>query len=280
VQRRDHVHGTGIRRVIDPRAIIDPDARLGVDVEVGPWTFIGPGVELGDGCRIASHVVLKGPTRFGRRNRVFPFAVIGEDTSDQSYRGEPTELVIGDDNTFRESVNIHRGTMKDQGRTVIGSHCLFMPHVHVAHDCVIGDHVILANYAAVSGHVTVGDYANFGGYAGVAQYRAVGAHTHIVASSLVIKDVPDFVTAGGNPARAIGLNVEGMRRRGLTPAAIAALRRAYTIVYRDGLTQKAALEALAPLAAESSEVAAFAASIAASRWGIVRPRAAGQARDD
>ncbi|MGA0840904.1 MAG: acyl-ACP--UDP-N-acetylglucosamine O-acyltransferase [Pseudomonadales bacterium] len=265
--------------MIDPRAIIDPDARIGSDVEVGPWTLIGPGVELGDGCRIASHVVIKGPTRFGRRNRVYPFAVIGEDTSDQSYRGEPTELLIGDDNTFRESVSVHRGTVKDRGRTVIGNHCLFMPHVHVAHDCVIGNHVILANYAAVSGHVTVGDYANFGGYAGVAQYRSVGAHTHIVASSLVIKDVPDFVMAGGNPARAIGLNLEGMRRRGLTPARIASLRQAYDIIYRQRRIISEALEALAPLATESPEVAGLAASVAASRWGIVRPRATGDARD-
>jgi len=159
--------------LIDARAIIHPTARLGANVSVGPWTIIGAGVELGDDCQVASHVVLKGPTRIGRRNRIFQFASIGEDTPDLSYRGEPTVLEIGDDNVFREGVNIHRGTMKDQGRTVIGSHGLFMPYVHVAHDCVIGDHVILANYAAVSGHVRVGDHANFGGYAGVAQFRSV-----------------------------------------------------------------------------------------------------------
>jgi UDP-N-acetylglucosamine acyltransferase len=152
-------------------------------------------------------------------------------------------LEIGDDNVFREGVNIHRGTLKDQGRTVIGSHGLFMPYVHVAHDCVIGDYVVLANYAAVSGHVRVGDHANFGGYAGVAQFRSIGAHTHVAAMSLVIKDVPDYVTAGGNPAGAIGLNIEGMRRRGYAPELIERLQRAYRIVYRSGLTVKEACAA-------------------------------------
>jgi len=267
--------------LIDPRAIIHPSARLGSNVEVGPWTIIGADVELGDDCRVASHVVIKGPSRIGKRNRIFQFASIGEDSPDLSYRGEPTVLEVGDDNVFREGVNIHRGTIKDQGRTVIGSHGLFMPYVHVAHDCVIGDHVILANYAAVSGHVRVGDYANFGGYAGVAQFRSVGAHTHVAAMSLVIKDVPDYITVGGNPAGAVGLNVEGMRRRGYSAALIAQLRAAHKIVYRSGLKAQEACERLEPLAAESVEVAAFLASVRSSRWGIVRPRGRhGQSGED
>jgi UDP-N-acetylglucosamine acyltransferase len=258
--------------LIDPRAIVDPTARLGANVAIGPWTIIGAGVELGDDCRIASHVVIRGPTRFGRGNQVYPFAVIGEDTPDLSYQGEPTVLEIGDCNVFREGVNIHRGTAKDAGRTVIGNNGLFMPYVHVAHDCVIGDHVVLANYAAVSGHVRVGDYANFGGYAGVAQFRSIGAHTHIAAMSLVIKDVPHFVTAAGNPAGAAGINVEGLRRRGYGPALVQQLRDAYRIVYRAGLTVKEACAELDALATDVPEVAAFVASIRDSRWGIVRPR--------
>lgn len=266
--------------MIDPRAIIDPSVQLGADVEIGPWSLIGPGVSIGDGCVIASHVVIKGPTRMGVGNRVYPFAVIGEDTSDRSYAGEATELVIGDGNVFREGVNIHRGTIKDQGRTVIGSGGLFMPYVHIAHDCVIGDHVILANYAAVSGHVRVGDYANFGGYAGVAQYRRVGAHTHIAASSLVLKDVPDFVTVAGNPAGAVGLNVEGLRRRGFGPEQLKALQQAYRTVYRSGLTLSEATAALAQAARDSAEVATFVASLQHARWGIVRPRGRAHAEDD
>jgi len=258
--------------LIDPRAIIDPSARLGSNVSVGPWTLIGPNVEIGDDCVIASHVVLKGPTRMGTGNRIFQFASIGEDTSDLSYRGEPTTLEIGDHNVFREGVNIHRGTMKDQGRTVIGSHCLLMPYVHIAHDCVVGDHVIFANYAAISGHVTVGNYANFGGYAGVAQFRKVRAYTHPAALSLVIKEVPDYLTVMGNPASLMGLNAEGMRRRGFSEALIKQVRKAYRTVFRAGLTAEEACAQLAPMAAEVPEVAAFVDGVRASRFGIVRPR--------
>ncbi len=261
-----------VTSTIDPRAIIDPAARLGEGVTVGPWTLIGADVEVGDGCVIASHVVLKGPTRLGKRNRIYQFASIGEDTSDMSYDGEPTTLQVGDDNVFREGVTVHRGTLKDQGRTVIGSHCLLMPYVHVAHDCRLGDHVILANYAAVSGHVRVGDHANFGGFAGVAQYRTVGAHTHLAAKSLVLKDVPDFVTVAGNPASVSGLNVEGMRRRGFDDEMVHHIREAFRLVYRAGLTVDEACERLEPLAAEAAEVAAFLGTVRGSRWGIVRPR--------
>lgn len=258
--------------MIDPRAIIDPSVRLGDNVTVGPWTIIGPDVEVGDDCVIASHVVLKGPTRLGRRNHIYQFASIGEDTSDMSYQGEPTTLEVGDDNVFREGVTVHRGTMKDRGRTVIGSHCLLMPYVHVAHDCQIGDHVILANNAAVSGHVRVGDHANFGGYAGVAQYRMIGAHTHVAAMSLVIKDVPDFVTVAGNPAVLAGPNLEGMRRRGFSPELVRHIREAFRLVYRAGLTTEEACTKLAPMAAEVAEVASFVEAVRSSRWGIVRPR--------
>ncbi len=258
--------------MIDPRAIIDPSAELGSNVSVGPWTIIGPGVEVGDDSWIASHVVIKGPTRLGRRNRVYQFSSIGEDTSDLSYRGEPTTLEIGDDNTFREGANVHRGTVKDQGRTVIGSHCLFMPYVHIAHDCVLGDHIIMANYAAASGHVHIGDYANLGGYAGVAQFRSVGASAHIAAMTLVIKDVPHFTTVMGNPASTMGLNVEGLKRRGFSKAVIRHLRDAYRTVYREGLTVDEACAKLGGLAAEVPEVALFVDSVRNSRWGITRPR--------
>ncbi len=258
--------------MLDPRAIIDPSARLGSNVSVGPWTIIGPGVEIGDDSWIASHVVLKGPTRMGCRNKVYQFACIGEDTSDKSYKGEPTTLEIGDENVFREGVNVHRGTLKDQGRTVIGSHCLFMPYVHVAHDCLLGDHIVMANYAAASGHVHIGDYANLGGYAGIAQYRSVGSFAHVSAMSLVIKDVPDFVTVSGNPASAVGLNVEGLRRQGFSKDLIRKIQDAYRIIYRAGLTVDEACAQLAEPAASVPEVSRLVAAVRQSRWGIVRPR--------
>jgi len=258
--------------VIDGRAIINPSAKLEVGVEVGPWTIIGADVEIGEGTRVASHVVIKGPTRIGRNNRIFQFSTVGEDTPALAYSGEPTILEIGDDNVIREGVTIHRGLVQDQGRTVIGNHCLLMAYVHVGHDCVVGDHVIMANNASLAGHVNVGDHANFGGYSGVAQFRSIGAHTHIAAMSLVIKDVPAYMTVGGNPASAIGLNVEGMRRRNYAANVIEALKEAHRLVYRGGLTVKDALRAMEPLCTTHPEVAAFAASIAGSQWGIVRSR--------
>jgi len=257
---------------IDPRAIIDPKARLGENVDVGPWSIIGPDVEIGDGCSIASHVVMKGPTVMGSNNRIYQFSTIGEDTPALAYGGEATRLLIGDHNIFREGVTVHRGMVQDKGETSIGSHCLLMAYVHVGHDCVLGDHVIMANNSAVSGHCNVGDHANFGGYAGAPQYRNIGAHAHIAGMSLVLKDVPAFMTVMGNPASAIGLNVEGMRRRGYSKEVIQALRDAHKVVYRDGRTVKEACEALQQAADEIPEVALFRDSITDSQWGIVRPR--------
>ena len=262
--------------MIDPRAIIDPSARLGANVHVGPWTIIGADVELGDDCRIASHVVLKGPTRMGKRNRVYQFATIGEDTPAMTYGGEATGLEIGDDNVFREGVTIHRGTVQDRGKTVIGNSCLLMAYVHVGHDCVLGDNVIMANNAAVSGHCVVGDHANFGGYAGVPQHRCIGACSHIAGMSLVLKDVPAYMMVMGNPASAIGLNVEGMRRRGYSKELIGALRWAHKVVYRQGRTVKEACVELEKMAVKVPEITAFIESIRDSKWGIVRPR--GQSR--
>jgi UDP-N-acetylglucosamine acyltransferase len=261
--------------VIDPRAIIDPSARLGAEVEVGPWTTIGADVEIGDGTRIASHVIVKGPATIGRNNRIFQFSSVGEDTPAFVYKGEPTTLTIGDDNIIREGVTIHRGTVQATGTTVIGNRNLLMAYVHIGHDSVIGHDVIMANNASASGHVRVGDFANIGGYAGIPQYRCVGAHAHIAGMSLVLKDVPAFVTVSGHPAGAVGLNEEGMRRRGLPAATVAALREAYRVVYRQGNTIAEALATLSDLAAAHPEVKLFVDSVADSRWGIVRGRREG-----
>jgi len=265
---------------IDPRAIIDPGASIGADVEIGPWTIIGRDVVIGDGCRIASHVIIKGPTVMGRNNRVYQFATIGEDTPALAYGGEATRLVIGDDNVFREGVTIHRGMVQDRGETVIGNRCLLMAYVHVGHDCVLGDHVIMANNAAVSGHCNVGDHANFGGYAGVPQYRNIGAYSHIAGMSLVLKDVPAYMTVMGNPASAIGLNIEGMRRRGYSKELIDVLKDAHRVVYRNGLTVKEACAVLEPIAARHPEVMVFLDSVRNSQWGIVRPRRQSNGGDD
>jgi len=210
--------------LIDDSARIDPKASLGAGVAVGPWTIIGPGVEIGDGTVIGPHVILKGPTAIGRNNKIYQFSSIGEDCQDKKYSGEPTRLEIGDDNVIREACTIHRGTVQDQGVTRIGSHNLLMVNVHIAHDVVVGNHCIIANNAAIAGHVRIGDYAVLGGFAGVHQFCRIGAHSMSGVGSVIVKDVPAYVTVSGNTAAAHSINVEGLRRRGFSKAAIAALQ--------------------------------------------------------
>ena len=237
--------------MIDSRAIIDPSAKLADDVSVGPWSYVGPDVEIGAGTVINSHVVIKGPTRIGAHNKIFQFASVGEECQDKKYANEPTTLVIGDHNVIREGVTIHRGTVQDNGETIIGSHNLFMAYAHVAHDCVVGDHVILANNASIAGHVHVGDWAILGGFTAVHQFCQIGAHVMTGASSLVLKDVPAYVMANGNSASPHGINVEGLKRRGFSKTAIQVLRRAYKAIYREGLTVAQALERLRELEAHA-----------------------------
>lgn len=256
--------------MIHPSAIIHPDARLAADVEVGPWTIIGPDVEIGAGSVIASHVVIKGPTRIGKQNRIYQFSSIGEDTPDLKYKGEPTRLVIGDHNTIREGVTIHRGTVQDRNETSIGDHNLLMAYVHVGHDSVIGNHCILVNNAALAGHVHIGDWAILSGFTLVHQFCKIGAHSFSGMGTAIGKDVPAYVMVNGSPAEAKNINTEGLRRRGFTKEDITVLTKAYKTIYRRGLTLD---EALAELDAQVSECAALQLlidSLRSSERGIVR----------
>ena len=259
--------------MIDETARISSKAIIGKNVSIGPWTIVGPDVVVGEGSEIGSHVVLKGPTVLGSNVKVFQFSTVGEGTPALAYDGESTSLEIGEGTVIREGVTIHRGTMgRGTGRTIVGKNCLLMAYVHIGHDCILGDKVIMANNASVAGHVVVGDYANFGGYSGVPQFRSIGENTHIAAMSLVTKDVPAFMTVAGNPASAVGLNLEGMRRRDFSADALAALKESHKIVYRSGLTKNKALNQLAELRSKYSEVEKFARSIESSESGIVRGR--------
>ncbi len=263
---------------IDGRAIIDPSAKIGANVSIGPWSIIGPNVELGDNVNIASHVVVKGPSKIADNVKIYQFSTVGEDTPAFAYDGEDSFLKIGENTVIREGVTIHRGMDKGGiGRTEVGSNCLLMAYVHVGHDCIVGDHVIMANNASLAGHVRVGDYANFGGYSGIPQFRNVGAYTHIAGMSLVLKDVPAYMTVGGNPAVAVGLNLEGMKRRGYSAEVMQAIRHAHRVVYRQGLSVKEALAALGQARQTHPEVEIFARSIEDSEWGIIRGR--GNKRD-
>jgi UDP-N-acetylglucosamine acyltransferase len=256
--------------VIDPHAIVHPSARIADDVEIGPWTLIGPDVEIGAGTRIASHVVVKGPARIGRNNRILQFSSIGEDTPDLKYKGEPSWLVIGDNNIIREGVTIHRGTANDRNETTIGNNNLLMAYVHIGHDSVIGDHCILVNNASLAGHVIVGDWAILSGYTLVHQFCQIGPHAFAGASAYISKDVPPYVMVAGNPAEAKNINVEGLKRRGFSSEAIAALRRAYKVIYRQGLTVDEAVLELEKLAADHVEVQPLIDALRQSTRGITR----------
>lgn len=256
--------------MIDSRAIVDPSARLADSVAVGPFTVIGPDVQIDEGTVVASHVVIKGPTVIGRDNRIFQFATVGEDTPDLKYGGEPTRLVVGDRNVIREGVTIHRGTVQDRGETWIGNDNLLMAYAHIGHDSVIGNHCILVNNAALAGHVHVGDWAILSGYTLVHQFCRIGAHAFTSAGAFVSKDVTPYTVVAGNPAAARNINAEGLRRRGFSAATINTLRRAYKVIFRQGLTVEAALPELERLAADESAVQPLIDSLKDSMRGIVR----------
>lgn len=256
--------------MIHPSAIIDPDASLADDVSVGPWSVIGPHVEIGAGSVIEPHVVIRGPTRIGRDNHIYQFSSVGEATPDLKYRNEPTWLIMGDRNTVREGVTIHRGTIQDHGETRIGNDNLFMAYVHVGHDSVIGNHTILVNNAALAGHVHVGDWAVLSGHTLVHQFCKIGAHSFSGMQTAIGKDVPAYITVSGSPAEAKTINTEGLRRRGFSSEAINDLRRAFKILYRQGLTLDIAIQRLEGVFAGSAEVQVLIDSLRVSERGIVR----------
>lgn len=256
--------------MIHPTAIVDPGASLAEDVSVGPWSVIGPHVEIGAGTVIEPHVVMRGPARIGRDNHIYQFSSVGEATPDLKYRNEPTWLIMGDRNTVREGVTIHRGTVQDQGETRIGNDNLFMAYVHIGHDSVIGNHTVLVNNAALAGHVHVGDWAVLSGHTLVHQFCKIGAHSFSGMQTAIGKDVPAYVTVSGSPAEAKTINSEGLRRRGYSSDAINALRRAFKILYRQGLTLDIAIQRLEGVFAGSPEVQVLIDSLRASERGIVR----------
>jgi len=256
--------------MIHSSAIVDPSARLHESVDVGPWTLIGPDVEIGAGTVVESHVVIKGPTRIGSRNHIYQFSTVGESTPDLKYRNEPTELHIGDDNVIRENVTIHRGTVQDRSLTEIGDRNLLMAYVHIGHDSRVGNDTILVNNTALAGHVEVGDWAILSGYTLVHQFCKIGAHSFSGMGTSIGKDVPAYITVAGSPAEAKTINVEGLRRRGFDSAEIAALRRAFKILYRQSLTLDAAVERLQAMTTETPSLQSLIDSLMQSQRGIVR----------
>jgi len=255
--------------VIHPTAIIDPKADIGADVEIGPYCVIGPGVTLGDGCRLQSHVTLTGPLEIGRNNRFYPYCSIGAQTQDLKYRGEPTHAVIGDDNTFREFVTVHRATSPGDA-TRIGHRGNFLAYVHIAHDCVVGDDVIFSNNGTLAGHVRVEDHVIIGGLTAIHQFSRIGRFAILGGCTKIVQDVPPFMIADGNPAEIRGVNKIGMERHHFAPETIRELREAYRILYRGELNVKQAVETIRRERQPLPEVAHLLAFIETSERGITR----------
>ena len=256
--------------MIHPTAIIDAKAEISDSVTVGPYVVIGPDVKIGPDTIIEPHVVIRGPTTIGARNHIYQFSTVGEATPDLKYHDEPTELLIGNDNIIRENVTIHRGTVQDRGITQLGDHNLIMAYVHVGHDSVVGNNTILVNNTALAGHVVVGDWAILSGYTLVHQFCKIGAHSFSGMGTAIGKDVPAFVTVAGSPAEAKTINSEGLRRRGFSSHTVAELRRAYKIIYRQGLTLDSAVQRLEGMVKETPELQMLVDSLINSERGIVR----------
>lgn len=256
--------------MIDARAVVDSGARLGAGVTVGPFAVVGPEVEIGDDCVIGAHAVIQGPTRIGQGNVIHSHAVVGGDPQDKKYSGEKTRLEIGDRNTIFHFCSISRGTEQDAGVTRIGDDNWIMAYVHIAHDCVVGNNTILANAATLAGHVHIDDWAILGGFSKVHQFCHVGIHAFCGMDSGITRDVPPYVTVWGHPADPRGLNSEGLRRRGFTAAQVSNIKRAYRLLYRDGLKLEEARARIAELAEDAPELAPFNTFFERTTRSIVR----------
>ena len=255
---------------IHPTALVDPGAVIGAGVEIGAFAVIGSQVHLGDRVRVEHHASVLGPSAVGADTHIFPFASIGSAPQDLTYKGEPTRLEIGERNVFREFVTINRGTTKGGGVTRIGDDCFFMAYAHVAHDSTIGSHVIMANCAALAGHIRIDDHAILGGLVAVHQWARVGRLAMIGGVSGVALDVPPFCIASGERAKLYGLNVVGLKRHGFSEARIADIKKAYRLLFREGLPLKAAIEAVESELPGSADAAELLEFIRTTKRGITR----------
>ncbi|MFZ6861030.1 acyl-ACP--UDP-N-acetylglucosamine O-acyltransferase [Undibacterium sp. Ji67W] len=261
--------------LIHPCALIDPKANLDSTVEVGPYAIIGPHVNIGARSKIGPHVVIDGHTTIGQDNHFHAFSSIGGPPQDKKYGGEVTYLEIGDRNLVREFCTFNCGTVQDRGITRIGSDNWFLAYVHIAHDCTVGNNTIFSNNAALAGHVEIGDWVIMSGFSAVHQFCKIGAHAFVGMNTSLTQDVPPFVLLSGNPAVAHGVNLEGLKRRGFDREQLNAIRHAYKLIYKSGLTLDEAKSALdMEIAGLSHEVGVHVKSLRdfldTSTRGIVR----------
>ena len=256
---------------VHPTAIIHPSAQLAASVTVGAYSLIGEHVELDEDTQVMSHVVIDGRTRLGKNNRIFPFTTIGLAPQDLKYRGEPTRVEIGDGNTIRECVTIHRGTAEGEGVTCIGSHNLLMAYVHIAHDCKLGNHIIMANGASLAGHIEIEDHATVGPFCGIHQFSRIGAYCFLGAFSVVNQDIlPYSKTTAPRPLGVYGANKLGLDRRGLSAADVKDLEAAFRLLTRSKLNTSQALEAIEAEGFQSPHVKALVEFIRRSKRGVAK----------
>jgi len=255
---------------IHPTAIIDSLAEIDSSVEVGPYSVIGPRVKIDAGSKVAGHVIINGPTTIGKNNKIFQFSSLGEAPQDKKYKNEPTLLEIGDNNTIREFCTFNRGTTQDKGITKIGDDNWIMAYVHIAHDCVVANNTILANNSSLAGHVDIQDYAILGGFTLIHQFCKIGSHVITAVGSVIFKDIPPYVTAAGYDAKPHGINAEGLKRRGFSPESILQIKRAYKVLYRNGLSLEEAKTELAVMQKKTSEISLLTEFLNVSTRGIIR----------
>ena len=256
---------------IHPTAIVHPSARVPASCDVGAYCVVGAGVDLGENCKLHSHVVLGGPSKFGSDNHIFSFAALGGDPQDITYKGEPTRLEIGDRNVIREYVTITRGTVKGGGATRVGSDVLIMAYAHVGHDCRIGDHTMLINGATLAGHVTVEDWAVVGALCPVHQYVRIGAHAYVGGGTTITQDVlPYSMTSAERDTHAFMLNKVGLQRRGFSPERIQKLHHAFKLLLASKLNTSQALEKLRAEGELGVDLAMLVRFIETSQRGVIK----------
>jgi len=257
--------------MIHPVATVDPKAEIGEGVEIGPYTVVEKGVSIGEGTKIGPHVVIREGTHIGKRCQIFQFSSIGEAPQAFFYKGEKTSLFIGDQNIVREFVTLHRGTIKGGGKTIIGNDNFFMAYAHVAHDCQIGNQVVFSNGATLAGHIVVEDYAIIGGLSAIHQFCRVGTHALISGLTGVPLDIPPYMTAAGSRAKLYGLNAVGLKRHHFSEETMKALKKAYRIIFRSGLTLEKAMKTVnEDEISQTQEVQHLLQFIQRSKRGITR----------
>jgi len=256
--------------MIHETAIVSEKADISEGVSIGPYSIIGPDVSIGSDTIIKSHVVITGRTTIGKKNHFYPFSTIGESPQDMKYKGEDTELEIGDRNTIRESCTINRGTIEGTGITRLGNDNWIMAYVHIAHDCKIGSNTVFANNTTLGGHVEVGDYAIFGGFSGAHQFCKIGSHSFLGIYSGLSKDLPPYVMVSGQPAIPRGINLVGLKRRDFTTEQIRNIKNAYKLLYTSDLRLEEAQEKISALDEVSNELQIMLDFLDTSTRGIIR----------